>query len=639
MGERIEPRPAQRVALELLQEKRYKGIKKTAVIAATGLGKTYLAAFDFKNSGYQNILFIAHRENILRKARDSFRRVLHDQQFGVILSGSATEHDWNKAISDGASVFGMIQTLSKPPRLQSFPIDFFDYLVIDEFHHGEADSYIKLVEWFKPKLFLGLTATPERMDGRDILKHCDYDVAYEMRLFDAIESGWLVPFQYFAIYDSTDYSDVRWTGWGYDEEELDRLLIDDTRAELVVNNVRKFLPATGKIKALAFCSSKAHAQFMNRKFNELNLPSVCLLGEDSPDVREEAIKRLEDENDSLRVICSVEVFGEGVDIPQVSHVLFLRPTQSFTVFLQQLGRGLRPVPEKDYLVVLYFVGNFRQSYVAYLALQGYHSLQEYIETPAKKRSRRPPSGCYVSPDTDVQRIWDEEINSALEKANRKYALEHLYWELRENVGYSPNIIDFFANPEAHDPYSFVREFGGWLRAKSHMGDLTSYESTLLDTPGDDFLVHIEKELSSVRSYKMVVLKWLIQSDPEVNQWEVEDIAIGFKQYFLDNPEHLHDYAEMARSTDPHEFSLKKVASQLRKMPLNYLSNTEDDYFIFDREKDLFILKPEVVPYWSQQEYRKLVKDRVTFALKRYFYRKYDKEQKEVESRGRAKLSD
>jgi hypothetical protein len=207
--------------------------------------------------------------------------------------------------------------------------------------------------------------------------------------------------------------------------------------------------------------------------------------------------------------------------------------------------------------------------------------------------------------------------------NRRYALEHLYWELRENVGYSPNIIDFFANPEAHDPYSFVKEFDGWLRAKSHMGDLTTYESTLLDTPGEDFLVHIEKELRSVRSFKMIVLDWLVQTDPALYEWTVKDIALGFKQYFLDHPEHLQDYNEMARSTDPHEFSLKRVASKLRQMPLNYLSNTEDKKFIFDRERDLFNLKPEFVPYWTQQEYRKLVQDRITFALKRYFYRKYE----------------
>jgi len=213
------------------------------------------------------------------------------------------------------------------------------------------------------------------------------------------------------------------------------------------------------------------------------------------------MNRLQDESDNLQIICSVDVFGEGVDIPSVSHVLLLRPTQSFTVFLQQLGRGLRIVPEKEYLVVLDFVGNFRQSYVAPLALQGYHSVQEYINTPSRDRSRKPPSGCYVSPDEEVRRIWDDEIRRVL------------------------------------------------------------------------------------------------------------------------NVEHLFDYKDMARHKDHVVFPLTRVESKLRQMPLHFLSNKANDFFILDREKDVFSLKPEMLPYWSQSYYREMVSDRVTFTLKRYFYLK------------------
>jgi superfamily II DNA or RNA helicase len=292
----------------------------------------------------------------------------------------------------------------------------------------------------------------------------------------------------------------------------------DTRAELIFNNLCKFLPSTGKTKALAFCSSKDHAQYMNRKFNELGkaagIRSLCLLGENSIEEREEgAILRLQYEKDSLQIICSVDLFGEGVDIPAVSHVLFLRPTQSFTVFIQQLGRGLRPMPEKDFLVALDFVGNFRQSYVAPLALKGYHSTTDFQDARRLKNPERElPAACHVSVGTEVQRIWDQEIMEILKPKSRFEALQAIYRELRANLGQSPAIMDFFANPSAHDPYAFSQEkkFGGnWLRVKECMDDLTEYETTLLDTPAEQLLQHLESELSPTKSYKMVVLKSLL----------------------------------------------------------------------------------------------------------------------------------
>ncbi|HEC62509.1 MAG TPA: restriction endonuclease subunit R [bacterium] len=614
------PRPVQQDALSSLANKRKTGVERTTVIAATGMGKTHLAAFDFHNSGFGNVLFIAHRENILLEARRVFRKVVGKNNFGKLLSGSNQSDPLEKALQPGSSLFAMVQSLSKKDKLESFPRQFFDYIVIDEFHHSEAGSYRRILNRFEPQFLLGLTATPERMDGRDVLQHCNYDVSFEVRLFEAIENRWLVPFQYFAIHDESDYSQVRWTGSGYDEQELESLLNQDTRAQLVVNNLKKFFPSSGKVKALAFCASKAHARYMNKSFNRLGVPSVCLLGEDSVEMRERAMRRLQDESDELQIICSVDVFGEGVDIPSVSHVLFLRPTQSFTVFLQQLGRGLRMVPEKEYLVALDFVGNFRKSYVAALALQGYHSVQEYINTSSRDRRRKPPAGCYISPDTDVRKIWDEEIRRVL-SVDRKEALAQLYWELRANVDRSPRLMDFFANPEIHDPYKLLQAFGGWLRAKEYVGDLSEREKELLGTSGEAFLRHIEMELNQVRSFKMVVLTCLLSTEPKRTSWKVPEIAEMFKQYYLYHREHLFDYKDMAKHEDPTAFPLTRVESKLRQMPLNYLSNTEDDFFIFDREKDFISLKPEVLPYWPQSYYREMVSDRVTFTLKRYFYLK------------------
>ena len=624
----VRPRPAQKEALENLESSRKRGTDKTAVVAATGLGKTYLSAFDFKNSGLRNILFIAHRENILRQALGTYRNVLEDERFGVILSGNSPPEDRARLTEGGESVFAMVQTLSKRSTLESLDRGHFDYVVIDEFHRSQANSYRKILRWFKPKFFLGLTATPERMDGRDVLEHCDGNIAYEIRLFEAIENRWLVPFQYYAIHDETDYRSLRWTSRGYVEEELTELLDSDTRAELIVRNLRKFLTSSGKIKAMAFCSSQVHARYMNRKFDEMGIAAACILGKSSPEERESVMTRLEDEEDDLEVICSVDVFGEGVDIPSVSHVLFLRPTQSFTVFLQQLGRGLRKAPEKDFVVVLDFVGNFRQSYVAPLALRGYHNVQEYIADEGRHTEKKLPALCHVSPDMEVVRVWNSELKRILRKTNRKEALRDLYYEIRDNLrDRSPAIMDFYANPAACDPDVFIKTFKGWLRAKQEMDDLDPRERDLLDTPGESFLYHLERELNPVRSYKMVVLKGLLQGSSERHgsrektEWTVREIAERFKRYYLDHPEAREDYVDLARSEDPGGYPLKRVESHIKKMPLHFLSDKEDKFFLLDGEAGTFKLKEEIAPFWRDSFFRSLVEDRVEYALKRYFHSK------------------
>jgi superfamily II DNA or RNA helicase len=267
------------------------------------------------------------------------------------------------------------------------------------------------------------------------------------------------------------------------KNQLERGLSTDTRAELIVRNLRKFLPATGKIKALAFCATKGHARFMAKQLGRCGFPAECLLGESSEDARSDAIRRLQDEDDPLQVICSVDIFAEGVDIPAVSHVLMLRPTMSFTVFLQQLGRGLRKVPDKEYLVVLDFVGNHRNSYVAPLVMWGFTSLDQYKKERGDKQSFRVPSCCTVDVDVQVQRVWDNEIRRVCAPRNRRELLTLTYEQMKSDLGHPPSLLDFLANPDACDPHAFVQAFGNWLRTKEAMGDLTDYERELARHPG------------------------------------------------------------------------------------------------------------------------------------------------------------
>ncbi|QTA89685.1 DEAD/DEAH box helicase family protein [Desulfonema magnum] len=578
-----EPNDAQKEALENLGQMRDQGIDKASVIAATGVGKTYLAAFDFKQSDCKRLLFIAHRENILNRAMQSFREVLNNDDFGVILGGG------NAVRGGSPSVFAMVQTLSRKAHLEKFSPHEFDYVVVDEFHHSEAASYKRILGYFKPKFFLGLTATPERTDGRDVLGLCDYNVAYEVRLLDAVNRGWLVPFQYYAVYDETDYERMTWRGTHYDEEELTQALANDTRTAIVAHNLKKFLPSSGKIKALAFCSSVVHARYTAKKLTgDHGAEAVALVG-DTPELeRIMAIQKLRDEKDPLEVICTVDIFNEGTDIPDLTHVLLLRPTQSFTVFLQQLGRGLRLAPDKDYLIVIDFVGNFRKAHVAPMALAGCTSAEQFFKSYKTNHRRNMgdllPEGCFLDADTEVRRIWDDEIKRIMGRMSPDERLRALYLDIRDDLGdKSPTLTDFLANTHGADPYVFIKHFGGWLRARAACEEeLPEAEARLLNTPGEAFLKYVETGLSPSKSYKMVVLLTVLNL-PGMS-WKSEDIAKGFLEYFLAHKDRISDYDDLAKFPEPENFPLSKVVSHISRMPLRYLSNTDKDCFIFERER-------------------------------------------------------
>ncbi|MEJ5365916.1 MAG: DEAD/DEAH box helicase family protein [Desulfosoma sp.] len=618
---RIQANEAQQEALRRLDRLRRHGVSKAAVIAATGVGKTYLAAMDFKQSGAKRLLFVAHRENILDAALRSFRRVLGDEKFGVLYGGGNHAHD------TGDSLFAMIQTLSREDHLGKFPREAFDYMVVDEFHHAMAPSYLRVVEYFRPKFLLGLTATPERMDGRDVLALCEGHVAYELRLLEAIDRGLLCPFHYFAIYDPVDYEQITWRGTHYDPDELTEALKNDTRTAILARNLKRYLPSFGKVKALAFCSSVAHARYTAHMLNtEHGIGAATLTGESPEEERSEAIRRLRDESDPLQVLCVVDIFNEGVDIPELTHVLFLRPTLSFTVFLQQLGRGLRRVDRKEFVVVIDFVGNFRRAHVAPLALQGFASEEEFAEAVRNgvPPVARLPKGCFLDIDTPVRRLWDEEIRKILRgQLGASERLKLLYLEIKEDLGgKSPSLVDLVANSRGVDPQRFIHHFNGWLRTKLYCEeDLSAFEKSLLDTPGEAFLLHLEKDLHPTKSYKMVVLKSLLKMPG--TRWAVEDIARRFLDYYVRNPDKAADYEELARHGNPGEFPLKKVVSKLKSMPLHYLSNTEKDFFIFDKTQGKFELKAHVIPYWKDQRFRQMVEERVEYGLIRYFQRLRD----------------
>lgn len=338
----FQPRGAQIEALYALKNSRREGADKGLVYAATGVGKTYLAAFD--SAGFEKVLFVAHREEILRQAAKSFQNVRHSQDYGFF---TGKEKTVGKSV-----IFASVATLGRQAYLHDryFAEDYFDYIVIDEFHHAVTEQYKRIMAYFKPKFLLGLTATPERMDGRSIYELCDYNVPYQISLQDAVNKGMLVPFHYYGVYDETvDYSGIRKVKGKYDEEELTRELLVNKRYALIYKHYMKYRSQ----KALGFCCSRKHAEEMAKEFCLCDIPAVAVYSNSDGGYSEDrsvALRKLE--HGEIKVIFSVDMFNGGLDISDIDMVMFLRPTESPVVFLQQLGRGLRKSRGKDFLNVL-----------------------------------------------------------------------------------------------------------------------------------------------------------------------------------------------------------------------------------------------------------------------------------------------
>jgi superfamily II DNA or RNA helicase/HKD family nuclease len=347
----LRPHPYQQGILQALQVERDQGHHRNLVVAPTGTGKTLVAAFDYarlrRSLPRHRLLFIAHRERLLEQSRAAFAQVLRDSSFGEFLVGGQRPES-------GEHVFASIQSLARIP-LASIDPTRFDVVIVDEFHHAEAKTYADLLQHLQPRILLGLTATPERHDGRDVRRWFGDRTAYEMRLWDALEQGLLAPFQYFGVRDDVDLTGVAWTRTGYDRAALAGLYTgNDARVRLVLQEIGRRIAEPQRMRALGFCVGVEHARFMAASFERAGLASVAVTGDDSYEKLEKAIADLE--RGTLQVIFTVDLFNEGVDIPSVDTVLFLRPTESATVFLQQLGRGLRLHSEKPCLTVLDFIG-------------------------------------------------------------------------------------------------------------------------------------------------------------------------------------------------------------------------------------------------------------------------------------------
>lgn len=436
------------------------GHNKNLVVAATGVGKTVISAFDYKNFKSQNkgkvnrLLFIAHREDILSQSLKTFRTILRDRNFGGLYSGNFTPNNIDH-------VFMTLQTFNSKKFDECLDKEFYDFIIIDEFHHASAPSYQKILEHFKPKVLLGLTATPERMDGKDVLEYFDGRISSEMRLCEAIDKKLLSTFQYFCISDELDLSKLKWSKGGYDNKELTELLTIDKlnskkRAELVIRSLYDYISDIDEVVGLGFCVSIEHANFMANYFNDKKIPSVAISSKTIKDERDKAKSGLI--NGKYKFAFVVDLYNEGVDIPEVNTILFLRPTESLTVFLQQLGRGLRLSDNKECLTVLDYVGQAHKNYNFYekfssIARKKGKVLKEEIENGFITL----PKGCHLHMEKQAKEYILRNINSFI---NNKTTITNKIKTFEIESGKKLNLENFieFYNIKLKEIYKTKNSF-------------------------------------------------------------------------------------------------------------------------------------------------------------------------------------
>lgn len=614
----ISPRGPQIEALYELKKTRFEGFGKGLVVAATGVGKTFLAAFDSKP--YKNILFLAHREEILSQAEKTFSRVKPEAITGFF---TGTRKDTECDI-----LFATVQTLGKKEYLNMFSPDKFDYIIIDEFHHAVSSSYINVIEYFEPEFLLGLTATPERLDNQDVFALCDYNLVYEARLKEAINKGWLVPFRYYGIYDETNYNSIDYKNGKYDERQLEQILSKNDRAQLILRHYQKYRSSI----ALGFCSSRNHALFMAEYFSRNGVASCAVISgmnmnslsnnvntnnnyRDYVVERKRAISMLK--NSEIKVLFSVDMFNEGLDIPEVDMVMFLRPTESPTVFLQQLGRGLRKYRNKKYVNVLDFIGNYKKANLIPFFLSGdmknYNKLGTRGYIPDEDEY---PDGCFVDFDLriiDLFKRMDEAQKGLYEKVIDEY------YSIKDKRGERPLRLSMYTYMEEELYYSVSRKsdiniFRDYLSFLKKINELDDAEICLIGTKAHAFIRTIENTKMS-KLYKMPILLAFYNNGNIKLAINDEDIYKSFKDFYS----HGSNAIDMLRdkSTAKYkEWGKREYVSLAKRNPIRFLMQSSPDFFYESDEH--FCLNPSLEEFINNDAFINHFKDVIDYRARRFY---------------------
>ena len=504
MDSKINPNSMQRKALRELRRYRDTGVKKALIISATGSGKTYLAAFDARNFGAKRLLYIVHRESILKDAKESFVKVFGAERTYGFYTG-------NENSLEADFIFATSNMLGR--HLDSFKKDEFDYIIYDEVHHVVAETGKKIFEYFEPEFILGLTATPERMDNQDIFTLFDQNVPFELRLRDAINNDLVVPFHYYGIRDQlVDYSSK-------DKMTIAKNIAEQNNIEFIKSQIEKYRKPGEKLKCIAFCTNIQSCRLMAEELYEEGYHTISLTGINDTGVRIKAFKDLQDENNLLEIICTVDILNEGVDIPQVNMVLFLRPTESQTVFIQQLGRGLRKYPGKDYVTVLDFIGNNYDRAVQIAMALGTLGKTTYMEKAYLKEMIRTNFESLDIPEVkiEIDDLSKEEIINFIDKTNfnSRVFLEKDYKNFKSyiNNGSYPTHMDFLNSDVSPDLIRIIKSTFSGSKNKSYYNFLKKIDEDTIPMFDDKqiaFINNMEDLLPLARLDEYLIIEQAIK---------------------------------------------------------------------------------------------------------------------------------
>ena len=598
-SETMSPEGPQIPALFALKHTREEGMDKALIVAATGVGKTFIAACD--SQSFERILFVAHRREILEQAEKTFRQFHPGKTTGFLYSGHR---------DTGADLlFASVQSLRQENILGKIAPDRFDYIVIDEFHHAAAGSYSRILEHFKPKFLLGLTATPERMDARDVFVLCDYNVVYEIGMSDAIRFGRLVPFHYYGIADNTDYTELRYSNGRYNGDDLDAALINEARAELIYRHYMKY-PSE---RAVGFCSGIRHAEFMKSFFMRKGIESRAVVSGGDDD-RSLSVSDFED--GKVSVLFTVDMFNEGVDIPSIDTVMFLRPTESRTVFIQQLGRGLRKSEDKTHLTVLDFIGNYRKADMIPSLLTGV----ENISLDSRAISAHAPCGCVI--DFDLESI---DIMERVAERNRaiKDTIDSEFRRITAELGHVPTRMEFFTNLDETlcGRMNTVRDrvFRDYLGYLSKNELATPIETAFTSGIAGEFIRFVETTAMN-RLYKMPLLLSFFRNGVMHPTASDDDIIQSFRTFYS-NPSNRPDISGL-KGLGPYEkISDSKWLKLARENPIHFIMKSGGEKF-FSYKDGEFSFSEEMRQFIPMKVFSNHVLDAVNYRVAEFRRSRY-----------------
>lgn len=577
------PNKMQTEALASLEELRRSGRTKALLISATGTGKTYLAAFSVQKAAPRRILFLVHREQILKQAAQTFQHVLGNISIGFL---TGTHKNFTAPY-----LFSTISMMAKPEILTQFAPTYFDYIIIDETHRAGAASYRKIIEYFRPQFCLGMTATPSRSDGFDIYRLFDYNIAYEIHLKQAMQENMLCPFHYFGITDIT-----------IDNKEIDDIsafteLTADERVEHIIEKAQFYGWCGERVKGLVFCRNIEEARILSQKFNAKGFFTVALCGEDKREIRENAISRLEQKErfGGLDYIFTVDIMNEGIDIPAVNQIIMLRPTKSSIIFVQQMGRGLRRYPHKDYVVILDFIGNYQNNFMIPIALFGDTSYNKDTIRRCVAEGNRLLPGCSTINFDEISR---QKIYAAIDSARLgdTALLKNEYIALKQKLGRIPQIEDF-AKFGSISITKFFDKFG------SYHHFLQKYDKDYkikLSSEQEDVLAFICRRFGKgKRIFEILVLQILLNEPVDI----FKRLQIILREKYCRSLTKIEKISIINNLTN--EFTISNEKSKYANCV--FIKPSADDFIISDKFSQMV----------NSAEFKQILQEILSFAHKQY----------------------